>query len=60
VTDPVTPVSTAASTTTPAIAFTGARLTDEWIDGGAAILLGVGLVALARRRRRQSPAGSSD
>jgi MYXO-CTERM domain-containing protein len=56
VTDPVTPVST----TTPAIAFTGARLTDEWIDGGAAILLGLGLVALARRRRRQSPAGSSD
>ncbi|HEY6426200.1 MAG TPA: hypothetical protein VIX84_03125, partial [Acidimicrobiales bacterium] len=71
VTDPVTPVSTAASTTTPAapktspsttpaIAFTGARLTDEWIAGGAAILLGLGLVAGARRRRRQSPAGSSD
>ena len=64
-TTPTTPTTTsttapkASPVTSPAMAFTGARLTDEWIIGGAAILLGLGLVALARRRR-QARAGSSD
>jgi uncharacterized repeat protein (TIGR01451 family) len=40
-----------ASTTSP-IAFTGAFLSDEWLIGIAALLLGSGLVVIARWRRR--------
>jgi hypothetical protein len=42
---------TAASTTT-ALAFTGALLDQEWIVGIAAVLLGLGLLFMARWRRR--------
>ena len=38
--------------TTPAIAFTGALLSQEWMIGLAALLLGSGLVIVARWRRR--------
>ncbi len=56
-TTPTTPTAVAPSPTTspstaPAIAFTGALLSQEWIIGLGALLLGAGLVALARRRRR--------
>ena len=56
---PTPPVATAASTTAPttspsttALASTGALLTQEWIAGLAALMLGSGLVLLARWRRR--------
>jgi len=42
----------ATPATTPAIAFTGALLSQEWMIGLAALLLGSGLVILARWRRR--------
>ena len=45
------PAAAAAPVTTPAIAFTGALLSDEWIIGASAILLGAGLVLITRRRR---------
>ncbi len=38
--------------TTPSIAFTGAFLSEEWLVGIAALLLGSGLVVIARWRRR--------
>jgi uncharacterized repeat protein (TIGR01451 family) len=41
-----------APTTTPAIAFTGALLDQEWMAGVAAVLLGLGLLFMARWRRR--------
>ncbi len=41
-----------ASSITPAIAFTGAFLSQEWMVGLAALLLGSGLVIVSRRRRR--------
>jgi hypothetical protein len=47
-----TTVPAAAPTTAPAIAFTGAMLSDEWVAGSAAVLLGIGLVLVGRRRRR--------
>ncbi len=55
----ITPTSTTlpagatppASTTSP-IAFTGAFLSEEWLIGLAALLLGSGLVVIARWRRR--------
>jgi hypothetical protein len=56
-----TPVSTPSGGTSPPvaspatnaqIAFTGALLSEEWLVGMAALLLGSGLVVLARRRRR--------
>jgi hypothetical protein len=56
-----TPVSTANPGTSPPvaspatnaqIAFTGALLSGEWLVGMAALLLGSGLVVLARWRRR--------
>ena len=66
--NPVTPVVTAPATvtptttttappktapaTTPAIAFTGALLSQEWLIGLGALLLGAGLVVVARWRRR--------
>ena len=37
---------------TPAIVFTGAFLSQEWMIGLGALLLGSGLVLVARRRRR--------
>ena len=68
VSNPVTPVVTAPATltptttttappktapaTTPAIAFTGALLSQEWLIGLGALLLGAGLVVVARWRRR--------
>ena len=66
VSNPVTPVTTAATvtpttttTTAPpktapatAIAFTGALLSEEWLIGLGALLLGAGLVVVARWRRR--------
>ena len=56
-----TPVATSAAatspttsaSTSPSIAFTGALLSDEWIIGVAALLLGSGLVVIARWRRRK-------
>ena len=53
---PSTPTPTPAPSTptpTPAVplAFTGALLTQEWMSGAAALLLGAGLVVIARRRR---------
>ncbi len=53
---------TSPSTTpvaTPAIAFTGALLSQEWMIGLAALLVGAGLVIVARRRRR-SPKHSAE
>ena len=60
-----TPVTTPVSTPSPGtlppaaspatnaqIAFTGALLSEEWLAGMAALLLGSGLVVLARWRRR--------
>ncbi len=41
-----------AASTTPAIAFTGALLDQEWIVGVAAVLFGLGLLFMARWRRR--------
>ena len=38
--------------TTPVIAFTGALLSQEWMIGLAALLLGSGLVIVSRWRRR--------
>ncbi len=60
VTPTATPPATAASTTGPttspstttALASTGALLTQEWMVGLAALMLGSGLVLLARWRRR--------
>ena len=64
VTAPATPPAAAPTTTTttaapaaapktsPAIAFTGAALDQEWIAGVAAVLLGLGLMFMARWRRR--------
>jgi hypothetical protein len=46
-----TPLATPASTA-PAIAFTGALLSEEWLIGLALLLLGSGLVVVARWRRR--------
>ena len=51
-TTPTTPPPTTAPVTAPAIAFTGAMLSDEWVAGAAAVLLGIGLVLVARSRRR--------
>ncbi len=56
---PSTPTPTptpAPSTPTPAVplAFTGALLTQEWMSGAAVLMLGAGLVVIARRRRRDS------
>jgi uncharacterized repeat protein (TIGR01451 family) len=47
------------SVATPAIAFTGALLSQEWMIGLAALLVGAGLVIVARRRRR-SPKHSAE
>jgi MBG domain (YGX type) len=44
--------TTAAASTTPAIAFTGAFLSQEWMIGLGALVLGTGLVLVARWRRR--------
>jgi hypothetical protein len=49
-----------APTTAPAIAFTGALLSDEWLIGSAAVVLGLGLVVVARRRRRTPRPVQSD
>ena len=43
---------TTSASTTPALATTGAQLSQEWMAGLAALLLGSGLVLLARWRRR--------
>ena len=59
VTPTVTPAVTPATAvppktspaTTPVIAFTGALLSQEWMIGLAALVLGSGLVLVARRRR---------
>lgn len=62
---PSTPASTASSTTsrspstTGAIAFTGALLSQEWMIGLAALLLGTGLVVASRWRRRSPRHASS-
>jgi hypothetical protein len=42
----------ASPATNAQIAFTGALLSEEWLVGMAALLLGSGLVVLARWRRR--------
>jgi hypothetical protein len=51
---PATPAAApvTAPSTTPAIAFTGALLDQEWMAGVAAVLLGLGLLFMARWRRR--------
>jgi fimbrial isopeptide formation D2 family protein len=55
---PTTPTPATTATTTPpktspaTIAFTGALLSQEWMAGLAALILGSGLVLLARWRRR--------
>jgi hypothetical protein len=41
-----------APTPTPALAFTGAPLTREWIFGVGEVLIGAALLAAARWRRR--------
>jgi hypothetical protein len=46
-----TPTPTTAPSTSPAIAFTGALLDQEWLIGAAALILGAGLVLIGRRRR---------
>jgi hypothetical protein len=58
VTAPSTLPSTSIPPTTPShtppnsvIAFTGALLSQEWLAGVAALLLGAGLVVVARWRR---------
>jgi hypothetical protein len=53
-TKPSTPASVVSTpkSTTPAIAFTGALLSQEWMIGLAALLLGTGLVVASRLRRR--------
>ena len=43
-----------APSTSPSIAFTGALLDQEWIAGIAAVILGLGLLAAARGRRRSA------
>ena len=43
---------TTSPNTTAAIAFTGAPLSQEWIVDVTALLLGAGLMVIARRRRR--------
>jgi hypothetical protein len=49
----VTPTVTPPSTKTSApLAFTGARLSEEWVAGLGALLLGAALLVLVRRRRR--------
>ncbi len=56
----VTPTTTTTTTpppktspsATPAIAFTGALLSQEWMIGLGALVLGASLVLVARRRRR--------
>ena len=53
VTPSATPTTPATTTTPPTtIAFTGAMLSQEWMAGLAALILGSGLVLLARWRRR--------
>ena len=54
----VTP--TTAPSTSPAIAFTGALLDQEWLIGAAALILGAGLVLIARRRRSPKHAAGRD
>jgi fimbrial isopeptide formation D2 family protein len=55
---PTTPTTPTTTTTTPpttspsTIAFTGALLSQEWMAGLAALIMGSGLVLLARWRRR--------
>jgi len=51
ITIPPTGTTPPASRTSP-IAFTGAFLSEEWLIGIAALLLGSGLVVIARWRRR--------
>ncbi len=50
-------ISTTATQTSspspPALAFTGALLSQEWVVGAAAVLLGMGLMVMARYRRRK-------
>ena len=48
-----TPPRTTTPSTSPALAFTGALLSREWLIGTAAVLLGFGLVVVAHRRRRR-------
>jgi len=48
----ITPPAPPAPAPAPVIAFTGAFLSREWMIGAAALLLGAGLVAAARWRRR--------
>ena len=51
--DAHTTTTTTPPTTSPStIAFTGALLSQEWLVGLAALLLGSGLVVFARWRRR--------
>jgi uncharacterized repeat protein (TIGR01451 family) len=52
-TAPTQPTTSASAT--PAIAFTGAILSEEWMFALAALVLGAGLVVLARRHRRPPP-----
>jgi fimbrial isopeptide formation D2 family protein len=60
-----TPTPTTTATTTPpktspaTIAFTGALLSQEWMAGLAALILGSGLVLLARWRRRSPEQAAS-
>ncbi len=46
-------LSTTSASTSPAVAFTGALLSEEWLIGGMALLLGAGLMVAARWRRRK-------
>ena len=53
---PPAPPATATQTSSPpapALAFTGAPLSQEWVVGAAAALLGMGLMVMARYRRRK-------
>ncbi len=53
------PTTSPSTTPAAAIAFTGALLSQEWMIGLAALLLGSGLVLVARWRRRNPRHASS-
>jgi hypothetical protein len=59
-TTPTTPAAApvVAASTSPAIAFTGAFLDEEWVIGVSALLLGIGLVLIGRRLRQPRHAAS--
>ncbi len=58
VTAPATAPVTAPATAPVTIAFTGARLEQEWLFGLGAALMGAAFIVIARLRRRPRAAGS--